>query len=145
MDGREIKHLIQQDEHLRQKFRGVYARDALPNGGRIFSGFFIINTANSSSTGKHWTAALKWTDNDDTVFFYDSMGKAPSYYDITFPGHKHIVFNAVCVQSNTSILCGLYCIHFLYLSTRGLNMQDILSCFENDTSKNDEIKKFSLY
>jgi hypothetical protein len=55
------------------------------------------------------------------------------------------IFNQRQVQSIISSFCGFYCGTFCLLICRGLDMNDIVSMFTNDTDFNDSLVHSFVY
>lgn len=137
MDANEISILMEKNRVLRDSARGVYARDNLPSNECLLPGCYVINTSKASSPGSHWTSLWKAEADPYVVQFFDSLGRAPSYYDIHFPNHNRILFNDVKVQSDTSSKCAAFCLYHLYWSASGANLSEIVSSFTNNFMRND--------
>lgn len=83
--------------------------DISKNGG------YIINLANSDSSGSHWTCFYK---ENDEIFYYDSfaVGFEDKLLDLAKKSNiKNIIFNDYHqMQDISEDLCGIWCLIFLY-------------------------------
>jgi hypothetical protein len=106
----------------------------------LFPIAIIINSSpRSVTTTGHWLSFyVTRTNGKIHATFFDSYMKPLEYYsNIVFP------FPVVCgdshpLQSESSIVCGLFAIYFHYFISRGMTLQRILSHFVNDARANDK-------
>ena len=112
--------------------------------------FFIVNTDPNFKPGSHWICIYVYSQNDIVhTYFYDPLGFSPSNYN------KHIGrfleytthFGGMCFmndnvhQSETSELCGYYCLSFFFsLFTLSTEPHAIASVMVN-MSEEDIVKK----
>ena len=83
---------------------------------------YIINLENEYSedgkpnSGTHYTALFIQKNNKGEVkpCYFDSYGVGPPIEVLEFVGRKHVPYNTKCVQSIMSLVCGYYCLSFLY-------------------------------
>ena len=81
----------------------------------------IINTDPSTSPGQHWVAFFKGPNSDPKeIEFFDSYGQNPLTYGFHFPTEIRVLSNSFPLQSLSTIVCGHYCILFLYLRSTNL-------------------------
>ena len=139
MDTSQLECMIQCDPTMKHRIVGVFAADRLPSG--ILNGHgFIANTDPQSQPGRHWCAFFR--DDHGAVQFFDSYGLNPrqnsKYFDIWLKENAcSITVNSTQLQSNTSVVCGLYCIAFLHHRLSGHTFQDFVNMFTSDQSAND--------
>lgn len=108
---------------------------------------YIINL--DDTTGSHWTCIFVNKLNE--AVYMDSYGQMPPTSVITFFKNNGIkwIYSTIQVQDYSSVLCGYFCIYFLFYmslhnktqvnSTR-YAMNKILDIFDDDNQeKNDEI------
>ena len=106
-------------------FRGVFTIDTLPT--KIFkneSG--VINYDRLTGPGTHWVCYYN-EDKSNYVEFFDSFGLPPGK-EITIylkTSGKDIIYSDNQLQSNDSVLCGYYCVHYIKERNRGKNMYTI--------------------
>ena len=84
----------------------------LPNGKAPQAICCILNVEPEFMGGSHWVAFFREIKSNILEFF-DSYGKAPSYYGFRLPSFSK-VHNHYQMQSNTSTVCGEYCVLFLF-------------------------------
>lgn len=91
--------------------------------------FWIVNTDTCGGRGLHWVA-LHFPPKGPIELF-DSLGNCPEYYQKRFqnilifngPRYKYVDSR---IQSETSTLCGHYCIYFILQRFKGRSMNDIV-------------------
>lgn len=146
MNTTQIAHALEQDPIASKKFCGVFPSDLLPESIERYPCGFVANTDPSSQPGKHWVAF--YFPSEQKGEFFDSYGKAPDYYDISFRNYLgqqsyEWDFNRRKLQSVWSDVCGQYCMFYLSYRTRGHSMNKIVNMFDNNTMSNDN-KVFSF-
>jgi len=90
----------------------------------------------------HWVAIH--VDSHGTGHYFDSYGIPPF-----IPDHikslrkncKRFRWNSKQLQSETSDVCGQFCLMFLHYMTNGLGFNAFLSNFSDDLSKNDSLAR----
>lgn len=96
-------------------FQGVFPIDLLPTTSQSNT-CFIINTDRSNLPGKHWIAVIK---RNGKGFCFDPLG----FYTPTklmYWMNQHCTkwsSNLRQIQPWSSVLCGLYCLHFLFFAS----------------------------
>ena len=117
------------------RFNGVYSRDNLTE---IKDGAYIINLDEYSDVGTHWVAL--YVQNNDAPYF-DSFGVEHIPKEIkTFIGTKNIKTNIFRIQAYDSIMCGCFCIAFIYFILAGKTLTDFTKNFSpNIFKRNDDI------
>ena len=101
---------------------------------------FIANTDVSSQTGTHW---LAFFIGDNTVECFDSYGQNPGVYNALFSAWmqkqtRSERVNQTRLQSDTSNVCGLYCVYFLRQRLLGHSIGGIIQGFSvTDFEAND--------
>ena len=126
-----------------KSFIGCYASDQLESLSlSFFPCTFIVNTDKNGMAGTHW---ICFRISKRRVEMFDSLGLI---YENNLPIEiltflqrfavsRDIKFNK-CLQPNSSVLCGFYCIFFIFLRqfcAFGL----IQKYFDDDVNKNDKI------
>ena len=141
LNTREINGILQNNAVTRRSFLGTYPACMKPKTKRSFY-TFITNSDEHHKAGEHWNA---WVVNGDMIIFFDSFSRDPR--DDHFPFHyrqliekfKTVKFVTRRVQSAKSTSCGLFCIHFIFAMTIGLDVPGFLSDYTKDLRKNDII------
>ena len=117
---------------------GIYSIDTLPTHIE-YPAALIVNLSPSTSTGTHWTAI--YIDQLAHGKYFDSFGRDPPKPILKFMQRNCKLFrvNQTQYQHENSLLCGSFCIVFIYFCVRGKN---ILSSFHtSNIQKNDAIVK----
>jgi hypothetical protein len=127
----DILNYLKKDSYSRRTFKKVLARDRLPK--KIFyPSSYVINTDNHNEPGEHWLAFFY--DSSGYCTFFDSFARSPKefqleeFLDKTSNDWNH---NTMRLQNMNSVTCGYYCVYFILLMSRGLQLADILVLFED--------------
>lgn len=120
-------------------FIGVFARDEiiLP---KKFPAFSIVNTDVSKGPGEHWVAIGYFKSH---IEYFDSFGLPPMHSCFT-KGYKKVRWNSTCIQSFNSLVCGYYCILYVFLRSKGLSYKSIIKKFSKTDLKNNTSTLFNL-
>ena len=140
MNTVELSHALINNPVTRPYTGSVKPSDRLPSTVHINEKCFVFNTDPVSKPGRHWVAIYL----SETPEFFDSAGHTPSHYNHRFekflmkqgPTYK---LNLISLQSNSSELCGQYCLYYLTKRCLGLSMEYILREFGADKKSNDKI------
>ena len=118
---------------------GVYAADEIP---RVWSKptAIIANTDDHTKSGSHWIAM--YVGKDNIGHYFDSYGLPP-----IIPQHlarlkkncKILFYNPQQFQSNTSDVCGQFCVMFIHLMCNGFGIHRFREIFSNNLCRNDKI------
>ena len=93
------------------RFIGVYSRDNLPD--KIKDGAYVINFDEYSDIGTHLIASYV---NNKTVTYFDSFGIAHTPKEAKkITGNRNIISNIYKIQNYDSIMCGYFCIGFIFV------------------------------
>lgn len=125
MNTHEIQTILEADPIVRQRFRGVFSIDRLPED-RV--GAMVVNTSPSHVPFGHWVAIV------DQQFFC-SFGTDPRVYGIDGINS----YNQQRIQATNSDVCGLYAITYVKCKCRGYTLESYLQCFTDITVINDAI------
>ena len=105
------------------KFNGVYSRDNLPN--KIKDGAYVINLDEYSDIATHWVAL--WVNS---VTYFHSFGVEHIPKEIkTFIKNKNVKANIFRIQAYDSIMCGYFCIAFIYFMFKGNSLTEYTNLF----------------
>ena len=100
-------------------FLGVYASDELSSIPTLETGMLIFNTDPSKNSGEHWIGLCI---NKEYIFYFDSLHHDFQYKkeisDFLINFGKHVVLNAIPVQSIDSKNCGKHCLVFCYVMSK---------------------------
>lgn len=118
---------------------GVWPSDLIPKKwGKPAA--FVFNSDNSKKPGTHWTAT--YLDVKSHGYYFDSYGMppfVPDHIDRLRENCKTIRFNNKQLQSESSTVCGQFCIMFLHYAAYGIELQKFFDLFSDDLKKNDSI------
>ncbi len=133
MNTSQLRCIVSCDPVLRDGVLGVFAADQLPISIPTYPCGFIVNTDSSSQPGQHWLAVFI---RDNIVECFDSYGQPPGAYNPLFSRwiqrHARTVrVNPTRLQSDTSNVCGLYCVYFLRHRLLGHSMTHIIQRFSD--------------
>ena len=109
-------------------FEGVYAKNQLPVRNKP-NRAFIINTDTSNLPGQHWIAVVV---KENKGYIFDSLCMLPPPLRLVYwmnQRYENWEYNKRQVQPIDSILCGVYCIHFLYYAIYTNHLLNVL--FDN--------------
>ena len=130
-----------------KSFLGCYASDQLENLSlSFFPCTFIVNTDKNGMSGTHW---ICFRISKRRVEMFDSLGliyekKLPIEIIVflqRFGVSRNIKFNKR-LQPDLSVLCGFYCIFFIFLR-QFCSFGQIQKYFDDNLNKNDKtITKF---
>ena len=111
-----IFDLIQNCEHLKFKFSGVFAADNFP--ALTYGSIMIMNASKALLTGSHWFLLCQ---KQEKVYFADLLGLPLQQY-LTFYKRLMRYYNEVYqlfklepIQTQNSKRCGLFCISFAHI------------------------------
>jgi hypothetical protein len=104
---------------------------------------FIINTKPSYHPGEHWVSIFISSDYS-FVEYFDPLGNPPYFYSQTFFKKlvKHfpngVIYCHKKIQSEQSLLCGLFCIYFLEKRNSNVPFEKIIEEFHENLTENDK-------
>ena len=94
--------------------------------------FFVVNLDRSDQPGSHWVAImispLPTVHNE----YFDSYGCEPVKELKSYLG-SNFIMNTKQLQSETSTICGQWCMYYIWLRCRGHTLWDIIKHFKNKT------------
>ena len=100
---------IQKYYQNKPKFNGVYSRNNLP---KIKDGAYVINPDQYISIGTYWITLYV---NAKNITYFDSFGVEHILEKIKKSiGNKSIITSIYRIQTYYSIICGYFCIGFIY-------------------------------
>ena len=96
----------------------------------------IQNTDKAGDSGKHWLAWFILSSK--STEYFDSYGNpCLKYKYVEKPVENITKENCLPLQSDTSYLCGAYCVFYLYFRALGYSYEKIINNFTNDKLQND--------
>lgn len=129
MNTNNITEALNSNNVTKAKFKGVFASNRLPKSSVIKPSFYIANTDPSYKSGQHWVA-FYFPKNKPAEFFCPA-GEPPIKPFISFlnKNSETFIYNKRRIQSESSILCGVYCCIFIYLRCKNLSFNNIINIF----------------
>ena len=139
--------MINCDPILYGRVIGVFAADRLPLSTPSYPHGYIANTDVSSKPGQHWCAF--YDDGKGHIDFFDSYGQPPAKNSVWFTRWLHrraktLKINDVQLQSDSSSICGLYCILFLHQRLLGYTLEEIVSVFDDVNLASNDLYVYDL-
>ena len=140
MNSIQISKLMNQDEFIRLRFKGVYPIDLIPEN-LPYPSIIVVNQDRSYQDGSHWIVIHH--NEKGKVDHFDSLGKKPVEYLKNLLLGKNITYkyNNKRLQNYMTETCGLFCLYYSFYSCRGWRMEKILDTLTYDLKKNEEIVK----
>lgn len=139
MNTAQLRQILSRDKFTKLYFLGVFPSDQLPTRIYQYPSSFVANVDSSTEPGSHWIAF--YLPAPHRLEFFDSYGNPPDYYEgaiSEFASRFHeLEFNPVILQTNTTAVCGQYCIYYLYSRCRGRKLEKILYPFIKQHISND--------
>ena len=120
-------------------FRGIYSRDGLPK--KIGKECRIINLDDMTGPGTHWVC---YRNIDNVVEYFDPFGlimpnEALEYFRTA---RKRIVYSMDEIQNRSTVLCGYWCLYYLFERQRGTSILDVIHNPRFDNDNSDFIKAY---
>ena len=120
-------------------FRGIYSRDNLPQ--KIKKECGIINLDDMQGPGTHWVC---YRNLDSVVEYFDPFGlimpnEALKYFRSS---GKHIVYSLDEIQNRNTVLCGYWCLYYLFERQNGKSILDVIHNPHFDNDNSDFIKEY---
>lgn len=134
MNTKQIWQALSSNPITEPFFDGVFPSDTVRNIKKKPE-LIICNTDPSNKPGSHW---LLFFFHNDTVDFYDSLGKDLNNYSKDFINliqkfANDYQLSSVRTQPINSSLCGYYCLYFAYKRCKGNNMNTIISSMKSSS------------
>ena len=120
-------------------FRGIYSRDGLPKKIRKECG--IINLDDMTGPGTHWVC---YRNIDNLVEYFDPFGlimpnEALEYFRTS---GKRIVYSMDEIQNRSTVLCGYWCLFYLFERQKGNSILNVIHNPHFDNDNSDFIKEY---
>ena len=118
---------------------GVFPSNRIPKLWRKPAAF-VFNTHSDALPGQHWIAIHVTPEGRGTYF--DSYGLPPVIKDhvkAIDQNCKNLAWNSTVLQSETSKVCGHFCLMYLDCLSKGQTLQEFLTHFSKDLKSNDKI------
>ena len=136
--------LIKISKELHLKLNMVCMRDECPK--TLKNGNYILNLESHLESGSHWVCFIKHNKN---IYYFDSFGvqMPQNELDIFKHNNYNIFYSNIQIQDMKSILCGYFCIAYLYCVNKfNGNIDDKIFKFQklfnwNNQKNNDKVLK----
>ena len=127
---------IQKYYKNKTRFNGAFSRNNLPT--KIKDGVYVTNLDEYADVGTHWIALFC---NRNEIVYFDSFGVELVPEEIKeFIGNKNIKANVFRVQANDSVICGYFCMGFIFFMLACKKLTDYTNLLSpHDFKKNDNI------
>ena len=107
------------------RFNGAYSRINFPK--KIKDGAYVINLDEYADVGTQWIALFC---KRSEIVYFNSFGVEHTPEEIKeLVINKNIGANIFPVQLNNSIMCGYFCIRFIYFMLAGKKLTDFMNIF----------------
>ena len=141
METSELNSILYDNSATSRYFIGTFPACEFPITKRQ-KYCFVTNTDRHDGAGKHWNS---WFVCGDKLYFFDSFGRQPQ--DKDFPNEYNdfikkfniVEYTKTPIQAPESMLCGMFCVHFIYVMSFGLNFMYFLSEYYNFLKLNDYV------
>ena len=142
MNTLEICTALYENAVTRESFGNVCAYDELPLHQWTTPRYWVINTAPSWHSGKHWVVI--YISQARNAEFFDTLGRRPEYYnqhlhDFISKYSMDYVHNGRRLQGRSDSSCGLHCIYYIYHRCLGNSMDAIVNNFTDDPHFNNTL------
>jgi hypothetical protein len=130
-----IEECLKKDSYTRPIFRGVFAKNELPEDIN-YPSCFVINTKPRSHRGEHWLGFFY--NKKGVAYFFDSYGLDPAFYgfeNFLKETSTSWTFNKQRIQGFSSY-CGYYTVLFLLFRARN-KTKIFFSYFNKNFELND--------
>ena len=119
--------------------RGIYSRDQLPN--KIKKECGIINLDDIQGPGTHWVC---YRNLGSVVEYFDPFGLIMPSLALKYfrSSGKQIVYSMDEIQNRNTVLCGYWCLYYLFERQNGKNILDVIHNPHFDNDNSDFIKAY---
>ena len=119
--------------------RGIYSRNGLLKKIRKECG--INNLDDVQGPGTHWVC---YRNIDNVVEYFDPFGlimpnEALKYFRTA---RKRIVYSMDEIQNRSTVLCGYWCLYYLFERQKGKGILDVIHNPHFDNDNSDFIKSY---
>ena len=141
LNAGQIIRLLRKIPSTKNIFKGVATRDLkyrVPKKNHKKPQAFIQNTG-YIKRGVHWILIFF---SEESSLVFDSFGRAPKVLFLessVIQPYKPITYNPYKLQSPKSLVCGHYCIFFLYYLSQQKKIEQINRLFSENRLDNDKL------
>lgn len=112
----EIDKFLRTCSVTTRAFIGTFPSDQDVSIPSWFPFSLVFNTDPSGMPGSHWVAV--YVENNSVVEYFDSVGEPPTGHIAKWLSHFPRISRITrAVQPTSSVLCGYYCLYFIYHRT----------------------------
>ena len=136
MNSLEISRVL---SRVRKHTLGVFPADKIVERWQKPCAF-VFNTDDSTKPGLHWVAV--YVSRDGFRTYFDSFGIEPliaNHARLLRKNCRVLHWNTKQLQSNSSTVCGQFCLMFLLHMSSGKSLRQFISIFSKNLEKNDSI------
>ena len=138
---KDLNKILQSNCVTKRYFFGTYPACYYPlSRNYVYS--FITNTDDHGSPGQHWNS---WFIRDGKISFFDSFGRPPDHpafppqYQDLVKRFDELEYSRTQIQGLNATTCGMFCAHFIYFLSLGLNFQNFIDDYSSDFDINEKI------
>jgi len=115
---------------------GIYSLNHLPAIVKAPAAV-IVNLSPSYQQGTHWTCIV--INKNNRAFYFDSLAQKPPKSIVHFLRRNSSIYrvNNVQYQADDSVLCGLFCLVYIYYKVRNINILKTFS--KTNLQRNDQL------
>lgn len=144
MNNLEIEAILFTNETTRKSFIGAFTPNELDKLGKFKNeASFVINICPIGSTC-HWCSVYM---DKQSIQYFDSSGTKSFLLNSKIKNfllrqkRRKVFVNQTTIQSNTSELCGLFCIMFIFFISKGKTIKYFINKFNKNVNlkENDKI------
>ncbi len=138
----DIQRILSRDRRTAPCFKGVYAKDELPDASST-SSLYVCNTDPSTRQGEHWVVIYIGPKRQGEYF--DSFGRLREvdreFVEFLDDNCSSWTRNVKTVQHMFSDACGYHCVFYSVYRCLGFNVNSIVNMYTNNLLYNDAIVK----
>lgn len=137
----QLIDLLRKIPETKNLFKGISARDIHlrpPKHIKNKPKAYIQNTGYAKA-GVHWVV-LYFSDRE--TFLFDSYGRDAKELFLeasAIQSYRPIAYNPFVLQKSGSLVCGHFCVFFLYWLGKGYSVKNINRFFTSNRRKNDTL------
>ena len=137
MNTTQLQRVLDEDPRTSTVFQGVFPQNHRPPHPHPPVGY-ILNTDPCDRPGEHWVAVF--FDREGQGEYFDSYGYPPLSPVITrwlTETTRRWTWNTQPLQSDTTAVCGHYCLFYAAHRARDVPMSQIVAMFTGPPLEND--------
>ena len=127
--GYQLSALLSNNAQASDFLQAVACADQIPERIRKRH-FVVLNTAPSTSPGKHWLTVFN--PNNLWIEIFDPLGADINYWKDKFPFQSDVVFNVQRLQCKDSTSCALFSVYYIVRNSTCFSSSSITFDFFSD-------------